>query len=102
MEHLKLIEFWKNELDINDWTIKTKVIDPEQIIYDDQTYFIAIERDFENKIGIIYHDIDLYEVAICHELLHIKYTEEMFPNLSFDEYETWIDNKSQELVSDKN
>ena len=31
--------------------------------------------DFKNKKGIIYHDIDLDEESIVHELLHVKNPE---------------------------
>ena len=96
-----MIEDWQRRLGISDWKITTQRIDPENIDYNGEEYFIGIERDFSTKTGIIYHDIDLYEVAICHELLHIKYPESMFPKLSFEEYEDWIDKKSEELVKNK-
>ena len=49
-----------------------KRIKPEQIEYNGEDYFVGIVRDFKNKKGIIYHDIDLDEESIVHELLHVK------------------------------
>ena len=86
MKHL--IEHWKSILQIEDWEITTQRIESGQIDYDDQNYFIGIERDFENKTGIIYHDVDLYEEAIVHELLHVKYPQ--LENQTYDEYEAFI------------
>ena len=86
MNHL--IEHWKPILQIEDWEITTQCIESDQIDYDDQDYFIGIERDFENKTAIIYHDVDLYEEAIVHELLHIKHRR--IPGTAFEDYEAFI------------
>jgi len=67
-----IIEYWQNELGITDWVITTERISPEQVDYNDATDFIGISRDFPNKTGIIYHDRDLYEEAIIHELVHVQ------------------------------
>ena len=68
-----IIEYWQKELGITDWVITTERISPEQVDYDDATEFIGIERNFPNKTGIIYHDRDLYEEAIVHELVHVQH-----------------------------
>ena len=67
-----IIEYWQHQLGITDWVITTERISPEQIDYNDATDFIGISRDFPNKTGIIYHDRDLYEEAIIHELVHVQ------------------------------
>ena len=67
-----IIEYWQKELGITDWVITTERISPEQVDYNDATDFIGISRDFPNKTGIIYHDRDLYEEAIIHELVHVQ------------------------------
>jgi extradiol dioxygenase family protein len=50
MKHL--IEHWKPILQIEDWEITTQRIESGQIDYDDQNYFIGIERNFENKTAL--------------------------------------------------
>ena len=62
---------------------------------------LGIERDFNNKVGIIYHDIPLREIDICHELLHIRYPETLFPYLNYNQYEEWIDRKSYKLLENE-
>ena len=83
------IQKWQNKLEISDWDITTERIKPEQIVYNGETYFIGITRDFKNKIGVISHDIDLYEEAVIHELLHVRY-----PTKSED----WVNKKSKQLL----
>jgi len=87
-----LIKQWQSKLRIEDWTIRTEQISPESVDYNDENYFIGIERDFESKIGIIYHDVELYEEAIVHELLHIVYPQ--LPDQTFEEYERFIEWKT--------
>jgi|15BtaG_2_1085339.scaffolds.fasta_scaffold00118_35 hypothetical protein len=67
-----IIKYWQKELGITDWVITTQRIESGQIDYDDQNYFIGIERNFDNQTAIIYHDVDLYEEAIIHELVHVQ------------------------------
>jgi hypothetical protein len=101
-QYQSIIRYWQNQLGIEDWVISTESINPETVSYDDQDYFIGIQRDFNNKVGVIYHDIPLKEIDICHELLHIKHPEEQFPDLDYYEYEDWIDTESTKLVNTKN
>mgnify|MGYP000038184206 FL=1 len=70
-----LIKKWQSRFKIKDWQITTERIKPEQIEYNGENYFVGIVRDFKNKKGIIYHDIDLDEESIVHELLHVKNPE---------------------------
>ena len=70
---LENISYWQDKLEIADWNITTERIYPEQIEYNGEDYFIGISRESDKKKAIIHHDIDLYEEAIVHELLHIRY-----------------------------
>ena len=83
------IKKWQDKLEIPKWDITLESIHPEQIEYNGENYFIGITRDFKNKRGVIYHDIDLYEEAIIHELLHIRY-----PTRSED----WVNKKTEILL----
>jgi len=84
-----IIYKWQNKLGINDWKITTERIKPEQVAYNGEKYFIGITRDFKNKTGVIYHDTDLYEEAIIHELVHVRY-----PTKSED----WVNKKTEKLL----
>ena len=84
-----LIKKWQSIFGISDWQIKTERILPEQVEYSGETYFIGIERDFDKKEGIIYHDIDLCEESIVHELLHVKNPEKD---------EDWVNMKTNQLL----
>jgi hypothetical protein len=44
-----LIDSWAIALGIDDWDIRTERIDPMQIEYSGEDYFIGIERDFEGR-----------------------------------------------------
>ncbi len=83
------IKKWQDKLEIPEWDITLESINPEQIEYSGEKYFIGITRDFKNKTGVIYHDIDLYEEAIIHELLHVRH-----PTRS----EYWVDKESKKLL----
>jgi len=84
------ITYWQKELGIPEWKITTERILPEQVTYPKgiDKSFIGITRNYKNKSAIIYHDIALYEDAIIHELLHIRY-----PTRS----EAWVNKKTEEL-----
>ena len=86
----QLIAKWQKILEISDWTIRTKRILPEQIIYNGEKYFIGICREFDKKEGTIYYDIDLTEEAIVHELLHVAYPEKD---------EEWVVAKTEEYLN---
>ena len=88
------IQKWKSLLNLNDWEISIQKIDQSQVDYPrdcigKEKYFIGIEKDHANKKGIIYHDVDLYEEAIVHELLHIKHPKKP---------ESWINYKTSNLM----
>ncbi len=88
----KILQEWQTKLDISHWDITTEKIDPKQVIYEGEKYFIGISIDWENLSGIIYHDIDLTEEAIIHELLHIRYSTEN---------ETWINETTKQYIHSK-
>mgnify|MGYP005655541263 FL=1 len=88
-----LVDKWQSKLNLKEWIFPIQEIQPEQVVYDNDCpvkdrYFIGIEIDKENKIGTIYHDRELTEADIIHELLHVKY-----PNKSED----WI-NKTENII----
>jgi hypothetical protein len=89
-----LVNKWQSKLNLKEWSFTTEEILPTQVLYGNDCpvkdrYFIGIEIDKENKIGTIYHDRELTEADIIHELLHVKY-----PNKS----ENWI-NKTENIIS---
>jgi len=92
-----LVNKWQSKLGLKEWSFTTEEIQPEQVTYggyvpQKDRYFIGIEIDKENKAGTIYHDRELTEADIIHELLHVKY-----PNKSED----WI-NTTEKLILDEN
>ena len=75
---MNIIKKWQDYLDLNDWKITTNEIEKEQVMYDedvteDDRYFIGVETNNNVKSAVIYHDRDLYDEAVVHELLHVKY-----------------------------
>jgi len=85
-----MIEKWQTILGLRSWNIKTSGVHIDQIDYNGEDYFIAIERNFKEKEATIYHDIELDEQSIVHELLHIVYPEQE-EDETFAEYELSID-----------
>ena len=86
------IKKWQDKLEIPKWDITLEPIHPEQIEYNGEKYFIGITRDFKNKIGIIYHDIDLDEESIIHELLHIRNPEKS---------ENWVNMTTEQILKNE-
>lgn len=89
---IKTIEEWQTKLGISQWDITTEKIDPKQVIYEGEKYFIGISIEWDNLSGIIYHDIDLTEESIIHELLHIRYPKEN---------EEWINETTTQYLHSK-
>jgi len=87
-----MIKEWQEKLQIPHWDITTEKIDPKQIVYEGETYFIGISIDWDNLSGVIYHDIDLTEEAIIHELLHIRYSTEN---------EDWVNETTRQYLHSK-
>jgi len=85
-----MLEKWQTILGLQSWNIKTSGVHVDQIDYNGENYFIAIERNFIEKEATIYHDIELDEESIVHELLHIVYPEQE-EDETFAEYESVID-----------
>jgi len=88
----EMIKEWQDKLQIPHWDITTEKIDPKQVVYEGETYFIGIAIDWDNLSGVIYHDIDLTEEAIIHELLHIRYSTEN---------EDWINETTRQYIHSK-
>ena len=88
----EIIKEWQTKLDISHWDITTEKIDPEHVMYEGENYFIGISIDWDNLSGVIYHDIDLTEEAIIHELLHIRYSTEN---------EDWINETTKQYIHSK-
>ena len=73
-----MIEKWKKILSLGDWIVTTESIDPNAVTYDDDIpqkdrYYVGIQAHHIKKIATIYHDRDLTERDIIHELLHVRY-----------------------------
>jgi len=88
-----LVDKWQSKLNLKEWSFPIQEIQPTQVLYDNDCpvkdrYFVGIEIDKENKIGTIYHDRELTEADIIHELLHVKYPEKD---------EDWI-NKTENII----
>jgi hypothetical protein len=88
-----LVQKWQSKLELKEWSFPIQEIQPTQVVYNNDCpvkdrYFVGIEIDKENKIGTIYHDRELTEADIIHELLHVKH-----PNKSED----WI-NTTEKLI----
>jgi len=88
----EIITEWQTKLEISHWSITTEKIDPEQVIYNGEKYFIGIAIDWDTLKGVIYHDIDLDEESIIHELLHIRYSTED---------EDWINETTKQYIFSK-
>lgn len=85
---------WQSKLNLKEWSFTTQEILPEQVVYENDCprkdrYFVGIEIDKQKKVGTLYHDRELTEADIIHELLHVA-----FPNKS----EAWV-NETENLIS---
>ena len=89
-----MINKWQGILGLQNWDISSERISKEQVCYPDdmkegERSFIGVSTIIDNKIAVIHHDTDLYEEAIIHELLHVKYPKKG---------ESWVNMKTQELI----
>ena len=89
-----MLQKWINKLGLDEWNITTEQINPKQVVYpsdcvESERFFIGIQPNHERLTAVIYHDRDLCEESIVHELLHIKY-----PSKS----ENWIINKTNKIM----
>ena len=75
-----MIDKWISKLGLGAWTIKTKSIPKESVMYPNdcvanERFFVGITANQNTLEGIIYHDRPLTEEDIVHELLHVKYPD---------------------------
>jgi len=91
-----LIDSWVKRLGLEDWRISTERIDPDSIDYNGEDYFVGIERDFDGRSAVIYHDIPLDEESIVHELLHICFPQA--DDEDYDEYEKFIAQATKDTI----
>ena len=99
---MALIKYWQEVFNIPDWKVNTEQIDLENVSIEwaGETYFVGITRDFDTKQATIYHDIDLVEESIVHELLHIVFPEPQ-KDETFEDYERWITDVAENFVNEK-
>ena len=91
-----LIESWAERLGVEDWDIRTERIDPMQIEYSGEDYFVGIERDFHGRKPVISHDIPFHEESIVHELLHIAFPQA--DDEEYEEYEEFIARTTKDTI----
>jgi hypothetical protein len=75
-----MIDKWIKELGLAQWSINTKQINPQSVTYPDDIpakdkFFVGIMSQEEALCATIFHDRDLTEEDIVHELLHVKYPD---------------------------
>jgi len=92
------IRFWKEAFELNEWDITLKKIDPDSVTYPDDIdecdrYYVGIEPHHIDKIATIYHDRDLTERDIIHELLHVR-----FPHWTEDEVSEMEEKLYNEII----
>lgn len=73
-----MINKWIKLLSLDGWTITTERIDPGQVLYDtdcpsEDRYYVGISSVIKSKMAVIYHDRELTERDVIHELLHVRY-----------------------------
>jgi hypothetical protein len=77
---LDMVSHWMVMLDIRGWAVTIEAIDKKSVIYDSEIpeedrYYVGVQVDRDTRIATIYHDRDLTEEDIVHELLHVKYPD---------------------------
>ena len=75
-----MVSHWMVMLDIKGWAVTIEAIDKKSVIYDSEIpeedrYYVGVQVDRDTRIATIYHDRDLTEEDIVHELLHVKYPD---------------------------
>ena len=71
---------WMVKLDIRGWAVIIEAIDKKSVAYDpeipeEDRYYVGVQADRDTCIATIYHDRDLTEEDIVHELLHVKHPD---------------------------
>ena len=49
----EIIKEWQTKFGISHWDITTEKIDPKQVVYDGEEYFIGIAIDWDTLKGVI-------------------------------------------------
>ena len=95
---MALIKYWQEMFNIQDWKVNTEQIDLEKVTIEwaGETYFVGVARDFDTKQATIFHDIELTEESIIHELLHIVFPKPQV-NESYQDYEKWITEAAENI-----
>lgn len=75
-----LINKWLDKLEISKWSVNTQLIDAAAVTYPDDLpdkdkFFIGIVSSEDALNATIFHDRELTEEDIVHELLHVKYPD---------------------------
>lgn len=78
MKNNQYIKFWQKYLELLDWSVVSEKIKKEQVLYDidvpkDDQYFVGVHINNCDKVATIYHDRELNDEYVLHELLHVKY-----------------------------
>ena len=73
-----MINKWKKLLLLDDWDIRVESINPNAVMYDsdcpsEERYYVGVQPDHNTRTATIYHDRELTERDVIHELLHIKF-----------------------------
>tara|TARA_R110000751_G_scaffold68829_1_gene139978 strand:+ start:134 stop:460 length:327 start_codon:yes stop_codon:yes gene_type:complete len=93
-----MIKKWQHIFRIKDWDITTKLLDTETVSveYNGHKYFVGIERNFDTKKATIYHDRELKEEDVIHELLHIVFPKPQ-DDETYEDYERWVTDAAYNL-----
>ncbi len=81
MKTTPMLTEWQERLELTDVTVQLERIDPDAVAYADSVpgsdrYFIGIALTAINpRCYTLYHDRDLADEDICHELLHVKFPD---------------------------
>lgn len=74
------IEKWLHHLNLQGWKVGTIPISREQVVFpsdisEDEMFFVGVHEDRPNKIAHIFHDRELTEEDIVHELIHVRFPD---------------------------
>ena len=84
-EYTNYINYWLEILELTGWCVNTESIDREQVMFPEDIskedrYYVGILS--EQNEAVIYHDRDLVEEDILHELLHLRFKKFSEPTIN--------------------